>query len=326
MRFNVSLIFSFYNSNINKKQIRKQKKKEVIIMKKIIALTAFLLVATTFTACSGGGAAKPNASSSSSVSSLASGQTLSVDEMKKIAVVHAGVPEEQLEFTKIEVEKNADGTDDYIFSMKNSTTNYTYKINSSTGQILNSSAEPINPETAATDAGSAVPTDPNAGTPSTTTPAAPTAGTTGDIGEAKAKEIALNHAGLKEADVTFIKVERDYDNGRLKYEVEFYSGNQEYDYDILASTGEILSFDYDIEHYQAGTAATGTDIGEAKAKEIALAKVPGATNNNIRIKKDYDNGRLIYEGDIIYNTMEYEFEIDASNGTIIEWSSESIYD
>ena len=35
-----------------------------------------------------------------------------------------------------------------------------------------------------------------------------------------------------------------------------------------------------------------------------------------------DDGRQIYEGEIYYNRMEYEFEIDASTGTIIEWSAE----
>lgn len=52
----------------------------------------------------------------------------------------------------------------------------------------------------------------------------------------------------------------------------------------------------------------------------------GATDQNIRIHMDNDDGRQIYEGDIIYNGMEYEFEIDAQSGDIIDWSSESAYD
>jgi len=148
------------------------------------------------------------------------------------------------------------------------------------------------------------------------------------VTEEEAKEIALSHAGLQAEDVTFIKSGLELDDGKQKYEVEFYSGNTEYDYDIDAASGEILSFDSDIENYQVPAAGqnSGEDIGEAKAKEIALAKVSGAAESNMRINQDYDNGILVYEGTIIYNEMEYDFEMKASDGTILEWSSESAYD
>ena len=47
----------------------------------------------------------------------------------------------------------------------------------------------------------------------------------GDIGSEKAKSIALNHAGVTSSTAKFVKVERDRDDGRLLYEVEFYAGN-----------------------------------------------------------------------------------------------------
>lgn len=67
---------------------------------------------------------------------------------------------------------------------------------------------------------------------------------------------------------------------------------------------------------------SGASISIDDAKSTALAKVPGATDQDIRIELDYDDGKACYEGDIIYNHMEYEFKIDASNGNIIEWSEE----
>lgn len=67
---------------------------------------------------------------------------------------------------------------------------------------------------------------------------------------------------------------------------------------------------------------SGVSISIDDAKSTALAKVPGATDQDIKIELDYDDGRACYEGDIIYNHMEYEFKIDASNGNIIEWSEE----
>ena len=66
-----------------------------------------------------------------------------------------------------------------------------------------------------------------------------------NIGEKKAKSIALKHAGLKESEVSGLYVELDYDDGVLRYEVDFRQGQIEYDYDIDAKTGDILSYDKD---------------------------------------------------------------------------------
>ena len=64
----------------------------------------------------------------------------------------------------------------------------------------------------------------------------------GQISQEDAKRIALEDAGVKEADVTgYVKVELDTDNGVTKYDVGFHVGTTEYDYDIDATTGAILS-------------------------------------------------------------------------------------
>ena len=55
---------------------------------------------------------------------------------------------------------------------------------------------------------------------------------------------------------------------------------------------------------------------------IALGRVEGATEQDIRIELDYDDGRYKYEGEIIYQMRENDFEIDANTGTILEWSEE----
>ncbi len=56
-----------------------------------------------------------------------------------------------------------------------------------------------------------------------------------------ARDAALKHAGLTESQVSDIDVDLDRDNGKLIYEVDFNSGNTEYDYDINAETGEVIS-------------------------------------------------------------------------------------
>ena len=62
------------------------------------------------------------------------------------------------------------------------------------------------------------------------------------------------------------------------------------------------------------------DIGEAKVKAIVLAKVPGATEADIyELEREYDNGRIEYEGSIYYDGFEYEFDVDGTNGNILQW-------
>lgn len=139
-----------------------------------------------------------------------------------------------------------------------------------------------------------------------------------DIGEAAAKQIALEHAGIAEADASYLWVSRDYDDGRLEYEVEFFSGSKEYDYDIDAADSSILSFDSETEF--AGKKTAGSEgISLEQAKKIALAKVPGADDSHIRIEKDRDDGQLLYEGKIVYSGVEYEFEISAADGSVLDW-------
>lgn len=68
-------------------------------------------------------------------------------------------------------------------------------------------------------------------------------------------------------------------------------------------------------------------IGEEKAKELALAKVEGATEEHIwDFDLDRDNGKMEYEGEIRYNGKEYEFEINAETGEFIKWEEEREYD
>ncbi len=147
-------------------------------------------------------------------------------------------------------------------------------------------------------------------------------GNTDDLTDAltkdEAQSIALADAGIKAENCEYLNVHEDRENGQDIYDVEFYSGGFEYDYEI-AKDGRIIKKDYDIENYQS----TNTDsdiIGYDKAKEIALARVEGATDQNIRIEFDHDDGYPYYEGEIYYNGMEYEFEIDGYTGNVIEWS------
>lgn len=144
------------------------------------------------------------------------------------------------------------------------------------------------------------------------------------ISEDEAKKIALKDAGLTEDQTSGIRIKLDKDDGVRQYEVEFYADDKEYDYEIDAVSGDILSKDTDIKDDFKKSGASDAAISEDEAKKIALEKVSGAGESDIKIHQDKDDGRVVYEGKIVYKERKYEFEIDAVNGKILEWEEESV--
>ncbi len=105
---------------------------------------------------------------------------------------------------------------------------FEYKVDAYTGAILESKREAAD--------GTEVPV---------VQPSKPAA--SGDIGYAKAKSIALNHAGLSENKAYDMEIELDDEDGTLVYEVEFKSGNMEYSYEINAASGAILKHEAELD-------------------------------------------------------------------------------
>ena len=149
------------------------------------------------------------------------------------------------------------------------------------------------------------------------------------IGESRAREIALSDAGLSAGAVVFVKTQLDFDDGRWEYEVEFYTKNdyREYDYEIDAVSGRILSVDYDAENYRPGQ-SSGSYIGAEKAKSIALerAGVSAAQATFLKAHLDWDDGRARYEIEFVAGNFSYEFEIDAVSGTVLDFERDSRWD
>lgn len=209
-----------------------------------------------------------------------------------------------------------------------------------------------------------------------------------DIGQDAAKEAAFADAQVSEEDTSRLRVTKDRDDGKQIYEVEFTAGNREYNYDIDASDGSILSTETEELQENSGNSqetvqgstsnntandtagesqSSGQDasanqtqdasqntgsqdiqsgqstqnsqtrnnqsqtgqnananvaVSEADARAAALERVPGATDTDIKMELDFDDGQYIYEGDIIYDGKEYEFEIDANTGNFLKWSEE----
>ena len=167
--------------------------------------------------------------------------------------------------------------------------------------------------------------------PAATTAAQPKANnTSGDIGVEKAKEIAMSHAGVSAGSVSFVKAKLDYEDGVKIYDIEFYSGNVEYDYEINAATGAIVSFDQDIENYAIPTQpaaaptqpAAPSTISADRAKQIALSHAGVGGANFTKVDLDTDDGVRVYEIEFKVGNVEYDYDIDASSGAILSSSSE----
>lgn len=150
------------------------------------------------------------------------------------------------------------------------------------------------------------------------------------IGVEKAKSIALKDAGV--SNVTFVKAKLDTEDGVKVYDVEFYKGNVEYDYEIDAKTGKILEKDTDIENYTIPTKQTKNNnaknttnnayIGVEKAKAIALKDAGLGSATFTKAKLDTDDGVKIYDIEFRSGNMGYDYEIDAKTGTILEKDAE----
>lgn len=160
-------------------------------------------------------------------------------------------------------------------------------------------------------------------------------GVIGGISEAEAKEVAYDQVQGATDDGS-ASVIKEFDDGRMTYDIQIVYDNTIYEFKILARNGDVVSKDMEsISQIPGGTNVHDSvqstqnisDIGVDKAKAIALAQVSGAAETDIKkAHAEMDDGRYMYEVEIIYNQMDYDFEIDASTGEIISQTSESVYD
>ena len=142
-----------------------------------------------------------------------------------------------------------------------------------------------------------------------------------------AKAAALKDAGLSESDVTFKKTELDHSHGTQIYDIEFYTSDTKYDYEIDASNGTVL--EKNIEQFQSRTNPTDSTInnssndyiGVDRAKEIALnhAQLSESDVQFAKAKLENDDGEVEYEIEFYSGRTEYDYTIDAVSGNIIEY-------
>lgn len=152
------------------------------------------------------------------------------------------------------------------------------------------------------------------------------------LSEEEAKKIAFDDAKIDSNDVANISIKLESDNNIWEYEIEFYIGNTEYDYDIDAISGAVHSKNVS-NHTAPEVPSQSTPapsqpssnsvsqegfISEQKAKEVAFDDA-GVLENQVssqRVKLEMDDGIWEYEVEFYVDNKEYDYEIDAISGTI----------
>lgn len=155
----------------------------------------------------------------------------------------------------------------------------------------------------------------------------------------EAQTVALEHAGVTAEQVTQLRFRYKVDDAIPEYEVEFRQGDYEYDYTVHAETGTVLDWDKEFDpintHADAPAVqdttpetkpATRPSVAEQsmlsreEARDIALkhAGFKPSQVKGLEIEYDVDDGIPEYSVEFHADGWEYEYEIHAVTGKILE--------
>ena len=149
------------------------------------------------------------------------------------------------------------------------------------------------------------------------------------IGAAKAKTLALQHAGVTAEALLWAEIDFDYENGAMVYEVEFAVDGCEYDYVLDAVSGGILKAENGQtgDHHSETESHHGTEesaayLGAEQAKALALEHAGISSASFEKVELDSDGGRAVYEIEFTAGGYEYEYKVDAATGEILKAENE----
>ncbi len=128
----------------------------------------------------------------------------------------------------------------------------------------------------------------------------------------QAQAAALSAAGLSAGDVLFEQVELDWYQGTPHYDLEFVSGHTEYEYEVDAVTGTVLT------QHSASMTADPSVLAAQEAGQTALQHAGYAAGEvqDLEVELDEEDGALYYQVEFKAGGIEYEYEIGAYDGSI----------
>lgn len=258
------------------------------------------------------------------------------EDAQNFAFADAGVDPASVMGVKTEFE-HEQGQFVYEVDFLAGNTEYEYWIKASDGSVVKKQSELVDgfdadkvqadlgntqADDAQTDAGSA-----QADNTQTDAGSTQTGNAQAGISLEEAKNKAFADAGVSASQATCTKSELTYEDGVQVYEIEFYTSDTEYDYEIKADNGDVYKKSF--ESFQTGkNQNAGSYIGVDKAKAIAV-KHAGFQTSDVTFSKaklENDDGSTEYEIEFYKGTTEYEYKIQAVTGDILEYDHDSMLD
>ncbi|MCD8086482.1 MAG: PepSY domain-containing protein [Clostridiales bacterium] len=127
------------------------------------------------------------------------------------------------------------------------------------------------------------------------------------------KITALAHAGVEAASASFTEARLHRDG--TAYEVEFTTADGQYEYELSADSGEILSYQWEVQGQNVNTGTAPDSLDSAKALALSHAGVEADAASFE--KEKLDDG--VYELEFTTANGEYEYEISRETGVILEY-------
>ena len=163
------------------------------------------------------------------------------------------------------------------------------------------------------------------------------------ISSEDAVEAALNHAAVKRENANFTKIKLDPDAQTPEYEIEFIADGKKYEYEISADSGKILKSEAEAIVDNSVTESSsavdtvpsknpeksgyiGVDAAMQKAMDAAFKHAGIKAEDSVVNKADFDGDDIIphYDIELISGDYEYDYEIDAKTGAVIDFEKEKI--
>jgi len=260
-------------------------------------------------------------------------------EAESIAIAHAGLNAKNVTHLKSEYDVD-DGVKHYDIEFRSGDYEYDYEVNAESGTVISWDKE-YEKSSKTTNKTEPKPESKPAETKTESEHKTESKATL--LTNAEAESIAIAHAGLNAKDVTRLKSEFDVDDGVKQYDIEFRSGDYEYDYEVNAESGKVISWDKEYEKSGKTTNKTETKteskpaetkteskpaettlLTNAEAESIAISHAGLNAKDVTRLKSEFDVDDGVKQYDIEFRSgkYEYEYEIHAETGAVISWDKE----
>lgn len=203
-------------------------------------------------------------------------------QAKSIALEHAGVAASDVtKWTKVILDKN-----EWEFKFQTADRKFEVDVDANTGAVNDFEVKDIKPAA------------------------------TVKITEDEAKSIALERAGVTASDVTkWTKMKLD----KNEWEFKFQTADRIFEVDVDVNTGKVKDF-----KEKKVSSSSSKKISEEEAKSIVLehARKEASFSGDpvfTKIKPDWEHGMDVYEIEFRCGMWEFDYEINANTGAIIEW-------